>query len=741
MDTRRNGNQERLIPRVLPFLRWRERFSRASLRADLVSGVTVALVLIPQSMAYAQLAGLPAYYGLYAAFVPPIVAALFGSSAQLATGPVAVVSLMTATALQPLATTGSAAFIMYALALALIVGLFQLLLGAFRLGMVVNLLSHPVVNGFTNAAALIIASSQLSKLFGVSVEAGKHQYETVWSVCRAAAHFIHWPTLGMAVLAFAVMVGLRRVNPRIPNVLVAVVLTTTLSWLIGFRHDQRADLGAIRDPVVRKTVRDLGDALAGAGNLQEQHRQALAALRQATSQAGAGSLKALELRHQAALLELQAREQAERASTLRRMLRSTVFVAVVGGDGGLAFYPQGHAPAGATRDGRRWRLELGNGKFDPQRLTFAGGGAVVGEIPRGIPSPRMPHLKAGAVLTLLPMAVIISILGFMEAISIAKAMAARTHQRVDPNQELIGQGLANVVGAFFQSYPVSGSFSRSAVNLQAGAETGLSSVFGSVVVLITLLFLTPLLFHLPQSVLAAIIMVAVIGLVDLKAILHSWRAQRHDGLISIVTFVTTLVAAPHLEKGIFLGITLTLGLYLFRTMKPKVALLSRYTDGSYRNAERWGLDLCRRVAVIRFNGSLFFSNVSYLEEQILERVSAMPELRHVLIVGNGINEIDSSGEEMLSRMVGRLREAGYDVSLSGLNDSVIDLLRRTKLYWVIGEDHFYRSVAAALPILYERTHDAGDEQECPLLTPCFRGLAVSADVHRRAEILEGPRRE
>ncbi len=741
MATQRNGDREPIISRMLPFLRWSSSITSASLRADFISGLTVALVLIPQSMAYAQLAGLPPYYGLYAAFLPPIVAALFGSSAQLATGPVAVVSLMTATALQPLATAGSAAFIMYALVLAFIVGLFQLLLGAFRLGMVVNLLSHPVVNGFTNAAAIIIASSQLSKLFGVSVEPGEHHYQTILNVCRAAAHFIHWPTLAMAALAFAVMVGLRRVNPRIPSVLVAVVLTTTLSWLTGFRQDKQAGLGAIGDPVAQKTVRDLDSALTSAGSIQERQRLALAALRQATAERGGGSLTAIELRHQADLLELQAREQRERASTLRRMLRSTVFVALVDDDGRLTFFPQEHAPAGATRDGRRWRVKIGEGPLDVQRLTFVGGGAVVGTIPRGIPAPRIPRLQAGTIISLLPMAIIISILGFMEAISIAKAMAARTHQRIDPNQELIGQGLANIVGAFFQSYPVSGSFSRSAVNLQAGARTGLSSVFSSVVVLLTLLFLTPLLYHLPQSVLAAIIMMAVIGLIDFKAILHSWRAQRHDGLISIVTFATTLVAAPHLEQGIFLGIALTLGLYLFRTMKPKVALLSRYTDGSYRNAERWGLELCRRIAVIRFNGSLFFPNVSYLEEQILERVSAMPELRHVLIVGNGINEIDASGEEMLSRMVSRLREAGYDVSLSGLNDSVIDLLRRTKLYWVIGADHFYRSVAAALPILYGRTHDEGDETECPLVTPCFRGLAVSAEIHRRAEILEGPTRE
>jgi SulP family sulfate permease len=234
-----NGNDRNFLHIIFPFLVWFKGYNMSFARADILSGLTVALVLIPQSMAYAQLAGLPAYYGLYAAFLPPMIAALFGSSRQLATGPVAVVSLMTATALEPLATTGSQGFIEYAILLALMVGAFQFLLGILKLGVVVNFLSHPVVNGFTNAAALIIASSQLSKLFGVYVQKGEHQYETVYRIIVEAIHYTHLPTLGMAALGFALMIGVKKINSRLPYVLIAVIITTFVSWLTGFEQLQK----------------------------------------------------------------------------------------------------------------------------------------------------------------------------------------------------------------------------------------------------------------------------------------------------------------------------------------------------------------------------------------------------------------------------------------------------------------------------------------------------------------------
>ncbi|MCU7808417.1 MAG: sodium-independent anion transporter, partial [Candidatus Thiodiazotropha sp. (ex Semelilucina semeliformis)] len=409
----------------IPFLEWiGELKNKDTVRADIMAGVTVALVLVPQSMAYAQLAGLPVYYGLYASFLPPMIAAFFGSSRQLATGPVAVVSLMTAAALEPLATSPDT-YLAYAVLLALMVGLFQMFLGLFKLGVLVDFLSHPVVVGFTNAGALIIATSQLGKVFGVFAERAEHHYETVWNTLLAAVEGTHFPTLMMAALAFGIMWGIRRFYPALPGVLIAVVVTTVIAWLTDF---------------------------------------------------------------------------------------------------GTA------------------------------------GGKVVGTIPDGLPGFAIPTFDLTTVWSLIPAAITISLIGFMEAISIAKAMAARTRQRLNANQELIGQGLSNVVSSVFSGYPVSGSFSRSAVNINAGAITGFSSIVTGLVVAITLIFLTPLLYHLPQATLAAVIIMAVINLIKIEPIIHAWKAQPHDAIVAVVTFVLTLVFAPHLDKGIIVGVLLSLGL-------------------------------------------------------------------------------------------------------------------------------------------------------------------------------------
>ena len=714
-----------MLTRIFPFLKWFKHYTTSVLRADLIAGLTVALVLIPQSMAYAQLTGLPVYYGLYAAFLPPLIAALFGSSHQLATGPVAVVSLMTATALEPLATAGSEAFIAYAIFLALLVGIFQFALGIFRLGLVVNFLSHPVVNGFTNAAVLIIASSQLAKLFGVELDSAEHHYETVLNVCKAALVSTHWPTLGLAILAFVIMVVLRRVNPRIPNVLVAVAVTTLISWACGFEHNYKGELALIASPYVRKNLGEYNDIL----NKIEQESRARIPLNGKIEDAkkinGSHSAAVMELKHQMELLNLEIAGLKEKSQVYRSRLRDLEFAAVEEDQGKLRFYMWGELPLDLKSDGRRWRLKVGNRRLDERAIAFVGGGSVVGKIPKGLPRFTLPEMNFSVMFSLFPMVAIISLLGFMEAISIAKAMATRTGQRLDPNQELIGQGLANTIGAIGQSYPVSGSFSRSAVNIQAGAMTGMSSVFTSCVVVIALLFFTPLLYHLPQSVLAAIIMMAVVGLINVQGFIHSWQAQRYDGVIAVITFVCTLAFAPHLDKGIMIGIVLSIGLYLLRNMRPDMAMLSKYTDGTYRNAARFGLEQCRHIAVIRFNSSLFFANVNYLEEKMLEEVTSIPELKHILIVGNGINELDASGEETLSLLISRLREANYDVSLSGLNDAVLDVLKRTRLYEKIGEDHIFNSIVMAMERIHEPAHRGSQENECPLLTVCFKGLPVS----------------
>lgn len=570
---------------IFPFLQWSKDLKNPEVvGADLIAGITVALVLIPQSMAYAQLAGLPAYYGLYAAFLPGIIGALWGSSKQLATGPVAVVSLLTASALVPFAAIGSEQFVGLAIMLALLVGTFQLFLGLFKLGVVVNFLSHPVIVGFTNAAAIIIGLSQLNKIFGVPKPRSESFINDIWMVLQQISD-THVLTLVMGISAFVIMWVMKKYVPKVPGVLVAVVVTTFVSWSMGF------------------------EAL---------------------------------------------------------------------------------------------------------------GGKVVGIIPSGLPAMKLPEIDFSMAASLFSSAIVISLVGFMEAISIAKAMAAKTKDRVDPNKELIGQGLANIVGSMSQSYPVSGSFSRSAVNLNAGAKTGMSAVFTGAVVLITLLFLTPLLYHLPQAVLAAVIMMAVTGLINFKAIKHAWQAHKHDGVASIVTFMATLAFAPHLDKGIMIGASLALGLYLYRTMRPRIAILGRYAaDNTLRDvAVHPNLPTDDRIVAVRYDGSLYFANVAYFEDAILEACAARPDARYVLVVGDAINQLDASGEEVLHQLVERLNSNNVTLVFSGLKKQVLDVMRNTGLYSTVGAQNIFSTEDLALESIYEWMKEGGAEDEevfCPLL--------------------------
>lgn len=692
--------------------------------------MTVALVLIPQSMAYAQLAGLPPYYGLYAAFIPPIIAALFGSSRQLATGPVAMVSLMTATALEPLATAGSEAFIAYAILLALLVGIFQLALGLLRLGLVVNFLSHPVVSGFTNAAALIIATSQLSKLFGVTVDQAAHHYETIWRVIEEALHFTHWPTLALAALAFLIMIGLRRFLPRLPNVLIAVLVTTLVSWGIGFENKVRVSLDQIESEEVSDVIDDFNNGALQLDRKSAERVILRLSLDSVLQIAGAPEHDVLDIERQIEHVNVDIDQLKEQQHIFRTRLRRYEFASTP--DTGVArhYIPLVDRSDPTGQNGGVYRLNVSNGALDPASLSLSSGGAVVGTIPSGLPALSSPRFDFSTALSLLPMAMIISLLGFMEAISIARAMAARTGQRLDANRELVGQGLANIIGSFSQSYAVSGSFSRSAVNIQAGAATGLSNVFSSVVVMAVLLFLTPLLYYLPQSVLAAIIMMAVVGLLSVNSFVHAWRAQWYDGLIGIVTFVCTLIFAPHLDRGIIIGVVLSLLFYLVRNMKPAMAMLSLHVDGTFRNRARFDLEQCPYIAVIRYAGSLIFSNVDYLENKVLDCVRSMPQLRHVLIVGNGINEIDASGVDALSVLISRLRGQGLEFSISGCNDVVLDVLKRTGLAAKIGENNIYRNVARAVGSIWEKSHANVDEPKCPLRVRPFQAYKIGDDAMR-----------
>lgn len=569
---------------LFPFRGWMgELRDRQTLRTDILAGITVAMVLVPQSMAYAQLAGLPAYYGLYASFLPPAVAALLGSSRQLATGPVAVVSLLTAAALEPIAGSNPEGYIAYAIMLAFMVGLFQIVLGLFKLGVLVDFLSHPVVMGFTNAAALIIATSQLDKLFGVDGARAEHYYETIWNVLVAITEHSHWPTVAMSILAVSIMWFLSRHYPKIPNVLIAVVITTILSILVDFRGMN---------------------------------------------------------------------------------------------------------------------------------------GRIVGEIPSGLPSLAIPTIDWGVAAQLVSAAIVISLIGFMEAISIAKAMAAQTRQRLDANQELFGQGVSNIISGFSQGYPVSGSFSRSAVNLNNHAVTGFSSIVTGAVVGLTLLFLTPLLYHLPLATLASVIIMAVIKLIRFAPIRAAWQVQPHDAIVAVVTFVLTLIVAPHLDQGILVGVLLSLGLYTWRSMRPRMAILSRHADDTLRDAEVQILKTCDHMSVLRFDGSLFFANAGYFENRVLERIAVKPGIRYVIIDAEGINEIDSTGEEMLHELITRLNKQGIEMVFARCKKPLIDVFTRTGLVNQLGGKTLFRTRTKALRYGWQGILDNDIcEKDCPRECP------------------------
>ncbi len=715
-----------MLTKIFPFLDWFKGYKGSDFKLDLVAGITVAMVLIPQSMAYAQLAGLPAYYGLYAAFLPPMVAALFGSSRQLGTGPVAVVSLMSAASLEPLATAGSPEFIAYSITLAMVVGIFQFSLGVLRLGMVVNFLSHPVINGFTNAAAIIIASSQFSKFFGVYVDKAPHHYETMMRVAKAAIDYTHVPTLCFAVGATALMAILKKKAPKVPNVLVAVAITTIISYAIGFNNDANVDVSAIQDHGVAEKIQEFNAATsrieehgvnrANIGKEIDKLKSESKALH------GGPSIKQLQLEAEVKILTSHMVHAKEEAHLLRKSLRDMKFEAVKTGDGENAtyqFYAKGAIPAGVTTDGGTWRIKVKNKPLDSTKLTMMGGGAIVGKIPEGLPKLAIPELNAKSFFKLLPTAIIISLLGFMEAIAIAKAMAAQTGQKIDANQELIGQGMANMLGAVGQSYSVSGSFSRSAVNLAAGAVSGVSSVVTSVVVVITLLLFTPLLYHLPQATLAAVIMMAVIGLVNVKGFVHAWHAQRYDGIISVLSFIVTLYFAPHLDKGIMVGFVLSMGVFLYKSMRPVVASLSLNEENVLTSAEHYRLKGCRHISVVRFDGSLFFANASYLDEQVAKFRTEQPDLMYILLDAKGINDMDASGEEALEQLVARVRAAGLGFAMSGVKGQVMAVMQRTGLCNKIGADNFYADTEAAVKAIITKIHTDTDLPKdgcanCPL---------------------------
>ncbi|WIM05437.1 MAG: SulP family inorganic anion transporter [Candidatus Nitricoxidivorans perseverans] len=707
-----------LLLRLFPFLSWFP-INSVVFRGDLMAGIVGALVLVPKAMAYAQLSGLPIYFGLYTAFIPAILGALWGSSRQLLSGPVAIVSLMTAAAVTPLAVPFTEEYIGLALLLTLMVGVIQFGMGAFKLGTIVNFVSHPVILGFINAAAIIIALSQLDMFLGIPKGRSDSFLKDIWEMMGYLPQ-THLPTLAMSLLALALMLGLKKIPALAkPSVLITVVITILVSVATGYEKKAKAGPDQIVDPAARELVTGYVEADRRIGELMTEFTAKSTRLRAAEKAHDAHATA--DLRHDLDLLQIQLKSLEAQNKARKAKINRLHFELVPAAEGGAAqIHVRGAAPAGAQIDGHDWHVK----KIEKGEMLLSGGGDVVGSIPAGLPSFRLPTLTWDALLSLLSAAFIVALVAFMETISMAKALAAQTKQRLDPNQELIGQGLSNLGGAFFQAYPSCGSFTGSAINLQAGAKTGLASVFNGVFVAVTLLFLTPYLYHLPKAVLAVIILLAVTSLVTPKAIKHAWKASRVDGIVAVATFAVTLLAAPHLDRGIMVGAGLALVLFLYQTMKPRVAILGRFHDGTLRDAKVHHLPASNVVTAIRFDGRLYFANVSYFEDAVLEAVANNPDAPYVLIVGDGINDIDASGEEVIHHLVERLNESGVVVLFSGLKKQVIDVMQATGLWKMIGEHRFFSTADQALEKVYSRAEYAGEDD--PLKPPARSDTFVAA---------------
>ena len=549
-----------LLKRVLPLLSQLSDYGREKLRGDLSAGLTVGVMLIPQGMAYALIAGLSPIYGLYASLVPLVVYAVFGTSRQLAVGPVAMVSLLVAAAVAPIAEGSPQLYVGLAVLLSLMVGVLQFGLGVARFGFLVNFLSHPVLSGFTSAAALIIGLSQLKHLLGIDLPRSNFIHEILWTAAGRLGE-VHPLTLLLGLGSIALLVGLRWWRRSLPGALVAVVLTTVVVWALG---------------------------------LDEQ------------------------------------------------------------------------------------------------------GVAIVGSVPGGLPPLSMPPLDWGYARQLAPSALAIGLVGFMESIAVAKVYAGRHRYEVDANQELIGLGLANIAGAFVSAYPTTGGFSRTAVNDEAGARTNLAAIVSAGIIALTLLFLTPLFYYLPKAVLAAIIMVAVAGLVDWDEARYLWRVDRRDFGLMALTFVATLTLG--IEQGILVGVVVSLIVIVYESSTPHTAVMGRLPDTeTYRNLKRNPEAMTRsHVVVLRMDANLSFANVSTFQDLVLDLDVNDPALEAIVIDMYPVNQIDSTATHTLRDVIETCRRGGVRLYLAGVKGPVKDVLDAAGLSDDLGEERFFLEVHDAV---------------------------------------------
>lgn len=699
--------------RFFPFLAWWPELKHwPVLRADLMAGLNVAMLLIPQSMAYAKLAGLPAYYGLYAAFIPPMVAVLFGSSRILSTGPVAITSLITAAALQPLVASGTASYLAYAFALTLMAGIIQLLLGVLRMGIVLNFVSHPVLLGFTNAAALIIATAQLGALLGVPALFYTRHYQTVWQVLSDAANHTHWPTVGIALIAFISILVCRKFWPRSPRILIAVIITGFISWFADYETSRLINIEEIISDPVREMLSSYQRYPEEFQQLSRSVQEAMKHLEATIKEAGETAEKTAEAMNQLSQAQWQLERRIIKYNLNSTQISQLRLSELTSNDRQLGYIVADSMTPIESLASPFWRVTEVDGDGN---ITIQAGGKVLGNIPRGLPQWQTPTLEWPMITQLFLASLVIALIGFMEATTITRYLAPESKETLDVNQELIGQGLAKISGSFFQSMPVSGAFSRTAVNFKAGAKTGFSSLFAAFIVMLVLLWLTPLFYYLPTASLAVVIIISALGLLNFKEMIKIYRVDAKEGVVTFTTFILTLILAPKLEYAILLGILISLGIYLNESRQPRFNELTRNEAGDLVEAAEED-ETCYLISLIRFGGSLYFANASYFEDKIIRLLAEKPKLRYIIIDCVSMNKIDASGVETLRHLYQRLDEAGIELWFTRLRQPVLAALKKGGLFELLGKHHFHKNNETALSLLSEYL-GAKHMNTCPLANP------------------------
>ena len=550
------------IRNFLPILQWLPQYKGKDLKFDLLAGLTVAVMLIPQGMAYGLLAGVEPIYGLYAGIVPLLLYAFFGTSRQLSVGPVALVSLLVLTGVSEFATPGTSKFLQLAIATALLAGIIQLILGFSKLGFLINFLAHPVISGFTSAAAFIIGLSQLNNLFGLNMERSNQIHKVLIQLFEQISQ-IHLLTFSIGLGGIILMLLLRRISRAIPSALIATIIGVVLVQQV---------------------------------------------------------------------------------------------------------------------------------QLDQQ------GVAILGLVPEGLPSFEVPSLSMTDLQQILPLAVTICVISFIESIAISNTIAAKHKTyKIDPNQELIALGMTKLGGAFFQAFPTTGSFTRSAINNEAGAKTGLSSIIAALMIGITLLFLTPLFYYLPKAILASIIMVSVIGLINYKEAKHLYKTDRRDFYTLLVTFLATLILG--IQSGVLIGLLLSIGIMVYQNGKPHYAILGRLPNTDhYRNINRFSeAILDNEILTVRFDAQLYFGNAAFFTNQMENLVDAAGKGLHLFILdASNIHDIDSTGIHALEDFIGYLERKQIGFYLARPIGPVRDTITRHGLINRIGVEKCFLSVSDAI---------------------------------------------